>query len=120
MEAKLVVGLALVQAAAALLIVLYALWASTPGKVAAPFHWQMTSAAWRGWVMFPVVYLSAFLSGMRPARWYATRLAPLVAGAALALGLAMQGWWSIALLGSALLSAVLTTCILHVAAARDY
>jgi hypothetical protein len=117
---KLVVGIALVQIAAAILIVWYALWAAAPGHIPAPFLWSMTVDAWRCWLSLPVIFLSAFLSGMRPARWYVTRLVPLVAGVALALVLGLQPWWAIALIGTVLVSAVLVYCILYVAAARDY
>ena len=39
----------------------------------------MTAWAWQLWLCMPLVYLGAFLSGIRPARWFGTRLMPLVA-----------------------------------------
>ena len=54
-------------------------------------------------MVLPIVYLGAFLSGMRPGRWFGTRLAPL-AGAILWASFAnlMPLWWlfvPLALLG---------------------
>lgn len=117
---KLVVGLALIQSTAAALILLHGLWAATPGKHGSPFLWSMTEDAWRMWLAIPVVYLSAFLSGLRPAAWYGTRLAPLAVGAGLMCLLGGQPWMGVAALGSALASAALAACVLQVAAERDY
>ena len=38
----------------------------------------MTGAVVRLWLMMPLVYLAAFASGIRPARWFGSRLLPLV------------------------------------------
>jgi len=119
-QAKLIVGVVLVQIAAALLILFYALWAATPGKVGAPFFWSMTVDAWRAWLALPVLYFAAFLSGMRPAKWYATRLVALVVGVSITLVLAWQAWMSLAILGSVAASSLLVACTLYMAAARDY
>ena len=80
----------------------------------------MTSDAWRAWCTLPVAYLAAFLSGMRPAQWFRTKLAPLVAGFTACVCLAIQPWWWLALLGTAALSLLLVLAILHVASVRDY
>jgi hypothetical protein len=76
---KLLVGLALVIALSAAFILIYAWWMATPGSIPAPFDWSMTIPAWQKWVALPVVYLGAFLSGIRPGRWYGSRTLPLVA-----------------------------------------
>ena len=76
---KIVVGLALYLACGLAPIVLYGWWASLPGTHASPFEWSMTSAAWLTWLSMTAIYLGAFLSGIRPAAWLGTRLAPLAA-----------------------------------------
>jgi hypothetical protein len=120
MAVKMLLGLALVQTISAALIIWYAAWAARQGNLAAPFQWSMTSDAWRAWSTLPVAYLAAFLSGMRPARWFGTKLAPLAAGFMACVCLAIQPWWWLALPGTAVLSVLLALAILHLAAVRDY
>ena len=79
---KLVVGLAAYLLCAVIPIVLYACWAATPGTHASPFDWSMTLPVWGAWFSAVTLYLGAFLSGLRPAAWIGTRLAPLAAAAA--------------------------------------
>lgn len=81
---KLAIGLGLLFAVGSTAIFTYALWAATPGNNAAPFYWSMTTSAWQTLFCAVVLYLGAFLSGIRPARWFGTRLAPLAAAAFLA------------------------------------
>jgi hypothetical protein len=76
---KLAVGLTLYLLCAAVPIVIYAFWAATPGTHPSPFEWSMTVDAWLAWLAISPVYLGAFLSGIRPAAWFGTRLAPLAA-----------------------------------------
>jgi hypothetical protein len=76
---KLAVGLATYLACSVAPIALYAAWAATPGTHASPFEWSMTGDAWLVWLAMTAVYLGAFLSGIRPAAWLGTRLAPLAA-----------------------------------------
>lgn len=91
---KLVVGAVVLMLASALPILVYALWAATPGTHASPFVWSMTVPFWQIPVVVTVVYLGSFLSGIRPARWLGTRLAPLACAVALALAVALlPGWW---------------------------
>ena len=88
---KLVVGLVGYLLCAAAPILLYGLWAATPGTHASPFEWSMTLPAWESWFAMLTIYLGAFLSGLRPGAWVGTRLAPLAAAAgALA---ALQALW---------------------------
>ena len=42
----------------------------------------MTVPAFQIWLLMPLVYLGAFASGIRPARWFGSRLLPLVGGGA--------------------------------------
>jgi len=84
---KLVIGLSAYLLCAAAPILLYACWAATPGTHASPFDWSMTVRSWTAWLAAITIYLGAFLSGLRPAAWLGTRLAPLAAAGAI-LGLA--------------------------------
>lgn len=76
---KLAVGAAMLLVAVAIPILEYAWWAATPGHIPAPFDWSMTASSWFCWAATPVVYVAAFASGLRPARWHGTRLLPLAA-----------------------------------------
>lgn len=81
----------------------------------------MTIGSWCIWILLPVVYLGAFLSGLRPGLWRGTRLLPLFA----ALGLMLVSvssqleLWEAAAITLAL-SAVLLSGVHCVAAERDY
>lgn len=76
---KLAVGIGLVWLISGLPIVIYALWAALPDTHASPFFWSMTTWAWVLWFRLPVIYLGAFLSGLRPGRWFGSRAFPLAA-----------------------------------------
>lgn len=103
--AKLAVGLVALLGITGLLIQSYAWWAATPGKHPSPFLWPMTAGAWQMWIAFPLVYLGAFLSGIRPGKWFGSRLVPLAAGCAIAFMATLLPWWwlgwSVAILSSA-------------------
>jgi hypothetical protein len=117
---KLAVGLTAFLACGVASILVYALWAATPGNHASPFEWSMTSLAWKILFALTAVYFGAVLSGIRPAAWIGTRLAPLAAAAAV-YGLALAplpypaGWGMIVLA-----DVVLSACILFVVAHRDF
>jgi hypothetical protein len=117
---KLAVGAGLYLAGAAVPILIYAWWAATPGTHASPFCWSMTLDAWRAWFTLSAMYLAAFLSGLRPGRWFGSRLFP-VAGTGLLLFLQVipQPWLLQVSLAAALL-VVLLLCIFHVARERDF
>jgi hypothetical protein len=67
------------------------------------------------------VYLGAFASGIRPARWFGSRLLPLLAvGLPAVLAVAVPYWWLVGLPLLLLTAAVLVIEILGVAATRDY
>jgi hypothetical protein len=98
---------------------LYALWAASPGTHASPFAWSMTLPAWTAWLAISAVYLGAFLSGIRPANWLGTRLAPLAAALGLAVlcsALPVAFAWPLLIL----LDALLIVLILYVARQRDF
>ncbi|MCA9094164.1 MAG: hypothetical protein KDA68_11795 [Planctomycetaceae bacterium] len=77
---KLCVGIGICLIPAGLTILAYACWAAFVRQTPAPFYWGMTIDTWRMWWSFPLLYLGAFLSGFRPARWIGTRLFPVIAG----------------------------------------
>jgi hypothetical protein len=119
-ESKLVVGLTWVVGLSTLFLLAYAWWASRPGSVAAPFEWSMTIPAWRQWVAMPLIYLGAFLSGIRPARWWGTRLAPLAAAMMTALIVANVPWFWLALLLALVFSVPFVAAIFFYMQVRDY
>jgi hypothetical protein len=114
-----VVGVFLCCAAAP--VVLYAAWAAVPGHHPGPFEWSMTAPAWRLAFLMPLLYLGAFLSGLRPARWFGTRLLPLVAALTLLILLDVLPWWWAATFPlAAALYGLLVANVCFVARARDY
>jgi hypothetical protein len=120
---KLAIGVGLLLACAAVPILEYSWWAASPGDVPAPFEWSMTLGCWCGWATMPVAYLAAFLSGLRPGRWYATRLLPIVALLAICavielLQMSFGSWVLIPVVP--LLDLVLVLLIIHTARTRDY
>lgn len=121
MAAKLATGMLVYLSCAALPILLYAWWAATPGHHASPFEWSMTLWSWQAWLSCTAVYLGAFLSGIRSARWYGSRLCPLLGmGLVLVAIQALPWWWWLGTTALLLLDACLIACILAVAQTRDY
>lgn len=119
-QLKLLVGLALVQAIAGAMVLSYALWAAAPGTHPSPFFWSMTATAWNLWAVMPLLYLGAAISGLRPARWYASRLMPLLGACVIAVVLVAQPWWWMTVAGTLLASGCLAVGLLHVAESRDF
>jgi hypothetical protein len=118
---KLFVGTAVYLACAAGATLAYTWWAATPGTHASPFEWSMTVQSWKIWLTMPIVYLGAFLSGLRPGRWVGTKLLPLAATGMLAALIPYLPWWPICGVGSIVLVAgVLVANILFVARTRDF
>jgi hypothetical protein len=119
--AKLLIGVASYLLCAAVAILVVAWWAATPGTHASPFAWSMTVPIWKVWITMPIVYLGAFLSGLRPGRWVGTRLLPLAAAGMLAALIPELPWWPLSGLGLiVLLSTVLVRNIFFVAQTRDF
>lgn len=117
---KFVVGVALVAGLMALMILAHGLWAATPGHHPSPFYWSMTVPAWHAWFVLPVLYAAAFLSGIRPGRWFGTKLLPLAGGVLIATILTAQLWPWIALVGSALFTSFYVSTAINVSQNRDY
>jgi hypothetical protein len=118
---KLAVGIGLVLLGSAWPIVVYAAWAATPGNVPAPFDWSMTASAWRQLAVVPLLYLGAFLSALRPARWFGTRLVPLFS-AVTAMFFFFEVTWPAGIRWIYLIAAyaLFVATILYVARTRDY
>jgi hypothetical protein len=118
---KLATGAAVLLICASLPIVLYAWWAALPGHHPGPFEWSMTGPAWRLTFLLLLLYLGAFLSGLRPARWFGTRLLPLI-GSLLALIFLFElpGWWPVGFPLALVLVGLLIANVCFVARVRDY
>lgn len=118
---KLAVGLIATLLVAGLPLAIYTLWAATPGTHASPFYWSMTVWAWLVWIRLPVIYLGAFLSGLRPGRWFGSRAFPLFAAlAAIFLIAALEQFPLIAVAATLTVEACFLAIIYYVAASRDY
>ena len=118
---KLLVGGGMLLGCLLLPLVAYGAWASTPGTHPAPFAWSMARPVFQIWLTMPLLYLGAFLTGIRPALWYGSRLLPLVAVAPCAFFLQyVPDWWLLGLPLLVLVGALLTSVILLEAAERDY
>src|SRR5262249_28843399 len=118
---KLAIGVGVFVLCASLPILLHAAWAAMPGRHPSPFVWSMTGSARQLVLEIPLLYLGAFLSGLRPARWFGTRLLPLLASAMIVVLMEMVPWWW--LLGFplvVLLYGLLAANICYVARVRDY
>ncbi|MCG8449649.1 MAG: hypothetical protein MI725_08725 [Pirellulales bacterium] len=96
---KLLIGTAAIVAVNGFMILLYAWWSATPGNHPSPFFWSMTYPSWQLALSLLIVYLSAFLSGVRQARWIGTRLVPVALGGACVYVInTSQAWWWYSLL----------------------
>jgi hypothetical protein len=117
---KLAVGAALLLSITGAMFFFYAWWAATPGNHASPFEWSMTVPAWRICFSILLIYLGAFLTGIRPGRWFGSRLIPMVtSGLFLFIAILLPWWWAGLLLVFAA-AGLLVASILHVVHERDY
>ncbi len=118
---KLAAGGLLLLGVSALPLLVYSLWAATPGTHASPFFWGMTDSWWRSVGIAVICYLGAFLTGIRPARWLGSRTWPLIASVVLALGLKYAPIWpALIYVGFAGLAAGLIGLIIDTAQRREY
>ncbi len=122
LAAKLAVGTGLYLICGLIAILSYAAWAAMPGNHASPFFWWMTFPAWAAWGAMTIVYLAAFLAGIRPAHWFGTRLLPLVASGPLAMFLVFALWlWPLLGIAVFLLEAACLVGLIHsTARIRDF
>jgi hypothetical protein len=118
---KIASGIGLGLLATLVPVAVYAWWAATPGHHASPFEWSMTVPAWHACAWFVPLYLAAFLTGIRPARWFGTRLLPLLA-AGLFLTYALSGVasWSVGFGLALLVAGLYLIAILAAVRVRDY
>lgn len=117
---KLAVGAGLYLACGAVPILVYAWWAATPGTHASPFLWSMTADAWASWFSLLTMYLAAFLSGLRPARWVGSRLFPLAAAGLFLFCQKIPQPRPLELALAVALVVALLACVFHVARGRDF
>jgi hypothetical protein len=117
---KLATGISLLLGCTLLPILIYATWAAMPATHAGPFEWSMTGPAFDVWLLMPLVYLGAFASGIRPARWFGSRLLPLLSAALTGLLAVAALWWPIALLLFLPVAAVFVSDILWEVETRDF
>jgi hypothetical protein len=117
---KLATGLGAFLVCGSLPLLLYAWWSSVPGHHPSPFEWSMTLPAWRMELETSLLYFGAFLSGLRPGRWFGTRLLPLVASVMFLVVIEATpfGWLGLLLTGGFV--GVLTANVCFVARVRDY
>ena len=118
---KLATGIGILLLCTLLPILLYGTWAAWPGTHPGPFEWSMTGPAFQIWLLMPLAYLGAFASGIRPARWFGSRLLPLVGVTVPGLFLYLiPHWWLIGFPLSLLMVSVLISDILWEAETRDF
>ena len=127
---KLAVGLATCVVCSATAITVCGLVAARPGTHASPFQWSMTLPAWEACFRTTLLYFGAFLVGIRPGRWYRSRLLPLAAAviAYILLGRIFFGGPTLVSFGESLWPCLVTlvggawvaATILFVARIRDY
>ncbi len=117
---KMLVGMGLLLMLTAVPTLVYACWAATPGNHASPFFWGMTVGSWQICLALPTVYLGTMLSGIRSARWFGSRLLPLIATVAVVflICLIVDVWLGVGILLA--FDAVLIALILKLAEQRDY
>lgn len=119
---KLAAGTVLLLAVTAVPLIVYSLWAATPGTHASPFYWSMTEPWWRSVLVAIVCYLGAFLAGIRPALWIGSRTWPAIAVIVLAhlVTFDLPVWTPWKYLILAALIAALLVSILDAACHREY
>ena len=120
---KLAVGVGLVLCVSAATILGYAAWGAWFARTPIPFEWSMTHRAWHLWLWPPLVYCGAFLSGLRPARWWGTRLWPAVLSLVpwfFSMSFPYWIWWPAEASLAVLLNAWFVAVILDVMAERDF
>ena len=80
----------------------------------------MTESAWQRALLMPLLYLGAFLSGLRPARWFGTRLLPLIASVVLLILMHYPAWWPVGFPATIALCGLFMANVCFVARVRDY
>jgi len=117
---KLVVGIVAIVAIYTIAILIHGWWGATPGTHGGPFEWSMSLGAWRQGLVFPLLYLGAFVSGLRRANWFGTRLAPLVAAIIWSVLIAAVPFWSVAIVMTILGYGFTLVGVAYFATERDF
>jgi hypothetical protein len=118
---KLITGAAIYLVIAALPILWYGCWAAAPGTHASPFFWSMTWPTWSTWLSLVVIYLGAFLTGIRPGRWIGSRALPLAGAIYLVALIQAAPWgWPMSLAATPVVAVIFVCSILYVARTRDF
>lgn len=117
---KLLIGIVSVFGLLTIAILIYGIWAATPGNLAAPFEWSMAMESWKLATMLPLVYLGGFLSGIRPGNWFGTRLLPVLSSILLVVSIAVLPFWWLQYSLLALGYFAWITAITHHTDTRDY
>ena len=119
---KLFIGFAVVFVLTTTGVVVIFLRAALPGNIPAPFRVWMTTPAWIAIGCVSVVYHAAFLSGLRPARWFGSRLLPTIGILPFAFGIGVLSYWSLipGLIAVFCLNWVLWIATRKIADSRDY
>lgn len=118
---KMLVGMVVYFIALLIPVLVYGLWAATPGNHPSPFFWSMTWLPIKLIIALTILYFGWVLVWLRPVKWYGTRFLPLLTAIALTfmLGELMDWlWWGVFLV--LLTNALLAVSILWVAETRDY
>jgi ABC-type transport system involved in multi-copper enzyme maturation permease subunit len=119
---KLLIGMLICLIVLGVPVILYSIWAATSGTHASPFEWSMTYWIWSAWLRLPLIYLATFLCGLRPARWFGSRMFPLgaaIVAVILSEVLYQTYTWAFPILWAAALATFLVV-IFHVARTRDF
>ena len=80
----------------------------------------MTATCWLFWLAMTTVYAAAFLTGLREARWFGSRLFPLVSVAAAPLVVIADTPWTAGLFVAITADLLLVCSILWVGVDREY
>lgn len=117
---KLAAGLGLLFFSTGVPFVVYLTWAASDGLHSSPFEWEMAAPTFVGWASSTAVFLTAFLIGIREARWYGSRIWPAAPVVVLYLYFGQFETSSIPAAGTILLlTIVLLGAILFAASERD-
>ncbi|MFC1757562.1 hypothetical protein ACFL2H_02180 [Planctomycetota bacterium] len=119
---KLFIGSGIVCSLSVVTVALLCSWAAFPGNNPAPFEIWMTVPAWIAIACVTVVYQAAFLSGLRPANWFGTRLFPTIGILPVAFGIGVLSHWYLVpgILAVIAMNWILWIAIRNLADSRDY
>ncbi len=118
--AKLLAGVLLITLGMAIPLLVYVLWAMTPGTHASPFFVWMLQPTLLAAFAVELCYLAAFLCGLRPARWWASRWWPAVPLAVVIFLVVNLPWLAPSVVLCVLLAALLIPSLLFVNQHRDF